>query len=68
VHNIHNVAYLLKARIVELQQLAVTRQRPINKNRGMAFSWQSLRLLQAGPVSQSVSQSVSQKTVVVQSL
>jgi hypothetical protein len=32
------VAYALKARIVETQQPAVTRQRPVNKNRRMAFS------------------------------
>jgi hypothetical protein len=36
------VAYSLKARTVESQQLAVTRQRPINNNRGMAFSAQSV--------------------------
>jgi hypothetical protein len=35
------VAYYLKARIVESQQPAVTRQRPVN-NRGMVFSAQSV--------------------------
>jgi ATP/ADP translocase len=34
------VAYSLKARIVESQQLAIIRQRPINNNRGMVFSAQ----------------------------
>jgi hypothetical protein len=36
------VAYSLKARIVETQQPAVTRQRPVNDNRGMVFSAQSM--------------------------
>jgi hypothetical protein len=31
------VAYSLKARIVETKQPAVTRQRPVNKNRRMVF-------------------------------
>jgi hypothetical protein len=35
-------AYSLKARIVDLQQPAVTKQRPVNKNRDMEFSVQSL--------------------------
>jgi hypothetical protein len=34
------VAYSLKARIVESQRPAVTRQRPVNNNRGMVFSAQ----------------------------
>jgi hypothetical protein len=38
----HTVAYSLKARIVESQQPAVTRQRPINNNRRMIFSGQSV--------------------------
>jgi hypothetical protein len=33
-------AYSLKARIVESQQLAVTRQQPLNNNRGMVLSAQ----------------------------
>jgi hypothetical protein len=33
----HIVAYSLKAKIVESEQPAVTRQRPVN-NRGMVFS------------------------------
>jgi hypothetical protein len=38
------VAYSLKARNVESQQSAVTRQWPINNNRGMVFStWSGLR-------------------------
>jgi hypothetical protein len=32
------VIYLVKARIVESQQVAVTRQWPVNNNRGMVFS------------------------------
>jgi hypothetical protein len=32
----------LKARILESQQLAVTRQQPVNNNRGMLFSEQSM--------------------------
>jgi hypothetical protein len=39
-HNI--VAYLLKTRAVESQQPAITRQRCVNNNRGMAFSAQSV--------------------------
>jgi hypothetical protein len=39
---IYNVAYSLKARIVESQQLAVTWQQPVNNNRGMVFSMQSM--------------------------
>jgi hypothetical protein len=35
------VAYLLKARNVESQQLAVTRQQPVN-NRGILFSAESM--------------------------
>jgi hypothetical protein len=35
------VAYSLKARIMESQQLAVIRQRPVN-NRGMVFSARSV--------------------------
>jgi hypothetical protein len=38
---LYNLAYSLKARIVESQQLAVTRQQPIN-NRGMVFSAQAM--------------------------
>jgi hypothetical protein len=34
----HFVAYSHKARIVESKELAVTRQRPVNKNRGTVFS------------------------------
>jgi hypothetical protein len=40
--SIHIVEYLLKARIVESQQLANTRQQPINNNRGIVFSLQSV--------------------------
>jgi hypothetical protein len=36
------VAYSPKARIMELQQLPVTRRRPINNDRGMVFSAQSV--------------------------
>jgi hypothetical protein len=36
------VAYSLKARTVKSQQLAGTRQQPINNNRGMVFSAQSV--------------------------
>jgi hypothetical protein len=36
------VAYLLKAGIVELQQLAITSQWPVNNNRGIVFSAQSM--------------------------
>jgi hypothetical protein len=36
------VAYFPKARIVESQQPAVTRQRPISSNRGMVFSAKSV--------------------------
>jgi hypothetical protein len=36
------VAYLLKARIVESQQPAITRQRPENNNRGVVFFVQSV--------------------------
>jgi hypothetical protein len=32
----------LKARIMETQQLAVTRQQSVNNNRGMVFSVQSM--------------------------
>jgi hypothetical protein len=35
------VSYSLKARIVESQQPAVTRQRPVNKNKVMVFSARS---------------------------
>jgi hypothetical protein len=38
----NTVVYLLKARIMELQQPAVTRQRPVNNNSGMVFSVQSM--------------------------
>jgi hypothetical protein len=38
------VAYSLKARIMESQQPAVTRQRPVNNNRGIVFSAQSVPL------------------------
>jgi hypothetical protein len=34
------VAYSLKSRIMESQQPAVTRQRPVNNNRGKVFSAQ----------------------------
>jgi hypothetical protein len=37
-YHIYIVAYSLKARIVEPQQPAVTRQRNVNKNRGVVFS------------------------------
>jgi hypothetical protein len=37
----HSVAYSLKERTVESQQLAVSMQRPLN-NRGMVFSVQSV--------------------------
>jgi hypothetical protein len=36
------MAYSLKARIVESQQPAVTRQWPLNNNRGMVISVQSV--------------------------
>jgi hypothetical protein len=36
------VAYSLKARVVESQQLAITKQRPVSNNRGMVFSTQSV--------------------------
>jgi hypothetical protein len=36
------VAYSLKARIMESQQLAVARQRPINNKRGIVFSARSV--------------------------
>jgi hypothetical protein len=39
---IRTVAYSLKARIVEPQQTAVTRQRPVHNNRRMVFSAQSV--------------------------
>jgi hypothetical protein len=42
---LHIVAYSLKARIVEPQQPAVTRQQPINNNRGMVFSAQSMPMV-----------------------
>jgi hypothetical protein len=35
--SLNSVAYSLKARTVESQQPAVTRQRPVSKNRGMFF-------------------------------
>jgi hypothetical protein len=38
----HIVTYSLKARTVESQQPAVTRQRLVNSNRGMMFSAQSV--------------------------
>jgi hypothetical protein len=38
----NTVAYSLKARTVESQQLAVTMQWPVNNNRGMVFSAQSM--------------------------
>jgi hypothetical protein len=38
----NTVAYSLKAGIVEPQQPVVTRQWPINNNRGMVFSTQSV--------------------------
>jgi hypothetical protein len=36
------VAYSLKAKIVESQQLAVIRQQPVNYKRGMVFSVRSV--------------------------
>jgi hypothetical protein len=39
------VVYSLKARIVESQQLAVTRQRPVNNNRGIVFCAQSVPMV-----------------------
>jgi hypothetical protein len=36
------VVYSLRARILESQQLTVTRQRPVNNNRGMVFCAQSV--------------------------
>jgi hypothetical protein len=37
------VAYSLKARFVESQNPTVAGQRPLNNNRGMVFSAQSMR-------------------------
>jgi hypothetical protein len=39
---LHNVAHSLKGRTAESQQPAVTRQRPVDSNRGMVFSEQSV--------------------------
>jgi hypothetical protein len=39
------VAYSLTARIVESQQPAVARQRPVNKNRRIIFSAQSVPMV-----------------------
>jgi hypothetical protein len=40
----YSVAYSLKAKIMESQQPAVTRQRPINNNIGMVFPAQSVAM------------------------
>jgi hypothetical protein len=38
----YTVAHLLKARIVESQQPAITRHWPVNSNKGIVFSAQSV--------------------------
>jgi hypothetical protein len=42
----HILAYSLKARIMESEQPAFTRQRPVNNNRGMVFCARSVPMLE----------------------
>jgi hypothetical protein len=42
---LYTVAYSLKARTVKSQQPAVTRQQPVNNNKGMVFSPKSVYIV-----------------------
>jgi hypothetical protein len=61
------VAYLLKARIVELKQPAVTSQCPVNNNKGMVFSAQSVPMV-AHATMEYVMPSLSNNCIVTEEL